>query len=483
MRKILAILGKQLYIVYTDRNLLLIMLATPLALATIFGLVFGGTDGINIRDISVAIVNLDSANNADATFDSGQIFVDILVPEDAQITSVSEATAEATSGSDATPESTPSFAAAIPSDTSGLTCATESSAETNVTGITLFDLTDTVELNDVDEARAGVNNGTYTAAIIIPSDFSEKISYSPTHPQIEPTSIEVYASGASQITGGIVRSIVQSIADQLATGNITIAATIDTLVARAQQDLGFGLAFAGAATNNSFQPNFACAFTPAFNPVQVESQTVTGQRVVFNPLVSFGSGISIFFMLFTAQGAANAMLEEQRSGTLQRMLVTPTSRLQILIGQLGSGFVSSLVQITLLFLALTLIGTLINGRLTLIWGNNIPLIVLVLIAASLSVSGLGTLLAGISRTPDAASTAGSAINIVLGLLGGAFFPVQNIPEIRPFTVVSPVFWGTDAFAKLSQNIPDVGLNVVILVAQGLVMFLIGLWLFNRRLDV
>jgi ABC-type multidrug transport system permease subunit len=479
MSKILAILGKQLYITYTDRNLLLIMLATPMALATIFALVFGGTDGINVRDISVVIVNLDSANNTDATFDSGQIFVDILVPESEQI--VSEATS--TPASEATPESTSNFAVAIPDDTSGLTCASAPTDSNNAVGVTLFDLTDAVQLNDVEAARAGVDNGDYVAAVIIPPDFSEKVAYSPDHPQIEQATIEVYASSGSQITGGIVRSIVQSIADQIATGNITIAATIDTLVSRAQADPLFGFNFARAANQGEFQPNFACAFTPAFNPVQVESQTVTGERVEFNPLVSFGSGISIFFMLFTAQGAANAMLEEQHTGTLQRMLVTPTSRLQILIGQLGAAFVSSLVQIMLLFLALTLIGTLINGELTLVWGNNIPLIILVLISASLSVAGLGTLLASIASTPEAANTAGSAINIVLGLLGGAFFPVQNIPEIRPFTVVSPVFWGTDAFTKLSQNIPDVGLNIVILLAQGLVMFLIGLWLFNRRLDV
>ncbi|MEZ4727149.1 MAG: hypothetical protein R3E79_08465 [Caldilineaceae bacterium] len=61
MAKIWAIAWKELYTTLRDRNLLLIMFATPLALSTIIGLAFGGlgSDSPTIAEIPVAVVNLD----------------------------------------------------------------------------------------------------------------------------------------------------------------------------------------------------------------------------------------------------------------------------------------------------------------------------------------------------------------------------------------------------------------------------------------
>ncbi|MFN8372389.1 MAG: hypothetical protein U0694_05875 [Anaerolineae bacterium] len=62
MRKILVIIYQSLYNTYSDRNLLLIMLAAPLALSTIIGLAFGGAGNgdVSIENIPVVIVNLDT---------------------------------------------------------------------------------------------------------------------------------------------------------------------------------------------------------------------------------------------------------------------------------------------------------------------------------------------------------------------------------------------------------------------------------------
>src|SRR5215468_9739934 len=84
-RKVLNIAWRSLYVTYTDRNLILIMIATPLALATIIGLAFsgfisGGND-VPIHDIPVAIVNLDQTVNANGTqVNDGQILVNLLIP-------------------------------------------------------------------------------------------------------------------------------------------------------------------------------------------------------------------------------------------------------------------------------------------------------------------------------------------------------------------------------------------------------------------
>jgi ABC-type Na+ efflux pump permease subunit len=61
MHTIRTIAWKELYATFTNRNLLLIMLVTPLALSLIIGLAFGGggDSGPTIADVPVVVVNLD----------------------------------------------------------------------------------------------------------------------------------------------------------------------------------------------------------------------------------------------------------------------------------------------------------------------------------------------------------------------------------------------------------------------------------------
>ena len=436
LRKILAMAWKELYTTYTDRNLLLIMIATPLALATIIGLAFsgflsnGGSD-VPIRDIPFALVNLDAGTSGVGGQNNGQIFVDLLVPGAA---------------------------------------ADQPEA--------LLELTDARLMTDPDEARRAVDRGELTAAVIIPEDFSANLSYSPTHTTIEPTTIEIYADAAQPISANIVRSIVSGIGHQIATGNVAVAVTIGALVERAQQDvlLALQLLF-------GFQPDFAPALDPGSNPIRIESQTVQGEAATFNPLVYFGASNAILFMLFTARGSAGSVLEERQDGTLARLMSTPTPRIVILLGKLTGTFVTCVLQLVLLFLFLTLVGSLMSGEPQFIWGRNVGSILLVMVSISLAASGLGTLLTSLVKTPQESDFIGSIIILAMALLSGAFFTVENIPVLRALSRFTLNHWGVDAFTRLSMDQTDIGLNVVVLLVFGVVTFGAGLFLFNRRLEV
>jgi ABC-2 type transport system permease protein len=247
--------------------------------------------------------------------------------------------------------------------------------------------------------------------------------------------------------------------------------------------LRFGFDFLIVTQADAFNPDFNCAFDPGFSVIGLEQQTVRGETTEFDPLVYFGSAQAMFFLLFTAQGGAISILEDRRQGVLQRMIVSPTPRMVILLGKLFGTFISALVQLVILFVAFTVVGSLIGGGLTFIWGTNWLLIAVVVIGASLSVSGLGTLLASLAKTPEQANIFGTTINIAMGAVGGAFFAANQIPALQPVQWFSLVYWGQDAFTTLSTGGTDIWLNVVVMLVQGAVMFLIGLWIFGRRLDV
>jgi ABC-type Na+ efflux pump permease subunit len=414
------------------------MIITPLALSTIIGLAFGGAGGdVTIQDIPVALVNQDEGS---AFVNYGQIFVSAFIPS--------------AEGQAAPANELPECEAASTDGESG-------------PNISLTDLTNAVRFDNPAAARAAVDSGEYAAAVIIPPGFSQNISYIPVlHPELEAAAIEVYANPGRPIQAGIIRSIIEGFTNQIATGAITMAATFENV----------------AVTDpTQIQDAIACAFTPAFNTVKIDQQTITGSPAATGTLailVIVGSSQAMFFALFTAQGAATGIIEERRQGTLQRLIVSPTPRLAIIIGKMLGNIATVVFQLILLAMSLTLVGSILHGGLVFIWGNNVLLILAVILASALAASGVGVLLIGLARTPEQGQTFGSVVNLALAFLGGAFgaqFP-QSLAQF------SMIYWSTDAFRKLSNYQTDIGLNLVVLLVQGVIIFAIGFWLFNRRLD-
>ncbi|MBC8100142.1 MAG: ABC transporter permease, partial [Armatimonadetes bacterium] len=352
MNKIWTITSKDLRETFTSVPLLLLMFAAPLALATIIAVTFGGTvSDTPLRDIPVALVNLD----AGGTPNNGQIIASILT-----------STADSAAGGGCP------------------TTTTDSTASST----TLDDLLDIMILDDVAAARAGVDDDTYAAAVIIPADFSAKLNNIFVNAEVQSTQIEVYGNPQRPISTSIVRSVVSSILTQISTGTIAAAAVLADVPVLQQVAL---------AISPDFQTQVACAASAGVTLITLESQLQGGREPLpFNPLVLFGASQAIFFALFTANGAATSVMEERNNGTLQRLLVSPTPRLTVMLGKMTATFVTVLAQLTLLFVAFTLVGSLLAGELQFIWGQNLPGIVLIMVTTALATTGLGSIIAAIA---------------------------------------------------------------------------------------
>ena len=260
MRKILTIAWKEIYLTFTDRNLLIIMILSPLAVATIVGLALGGSgaNDIPIQDIPVAIVNQDQGNDFGVNY--GDIFVSLLVP----------ATAEELGADDAQPQGGGTLLACDLLEREG---SSQSGSNTlhDLTDSVVFDLAaanaliesgeldppahDTTERNYTElVAKLAVENGTYVAAIIIPPAFTQRIAFVPViHPSIEESGITVYANSGSPISSGVIHSIAGSITQRIAAGNITMAAAFGELQER------YGAEALNAFSPDDFSSAFACA--------------------------------------------------------------------------------------------------------------------------------------------------------------------------------------------------------------------------------
>ena len=475
MNKLLAIAYKEIRTRFTDRNLLLIMLAAPLAISTIIGLAFGGLGRTTspIRDIPVAVINYDQPSVNGTSF--GVMLSGLLT--EGQL-----------------PAGTSSSLAACPQ------APATSSNGSAVGGMTLAELINASAFDEIlvqqlindktieapaapfgsleyikAAARTAVDKGVYAAVVIIPADFSAALaSLADPRQPLTTTSIEVYGNAGQGLSAGIVRSVVDSITAHIISGNIAIGATM-TEIASQQSVL------VTSASNSDVSKLFVCAFSPgndliqlADEPVQVAPTSVAGTI-----LVTFGSAQALFFALFTGQNGILSMYEERRNWTLQRILVSPTPRWAVLGGKLVGVLVSVIFQLVALVLALTIVGSLIEGHFAFIWGTDIVRLGLVILAVAIAVSGLGMLLAGVLKGIEQANIVGSVINIALGVLGGAF----GFQLPRSIAQVSLIYWARDAFDILASGRGGISLNVLVLFAEGAVMFMIGLILFNRRFEV
>ena len=147
----------------------------------------------------------------------------------------------------------------------------------------------------------------------------------------------------------------------------------------------------------------------------------------------YAAGMAVFFVFFTVQFGISSILDERRDGTLARIMLAPIPRGSVLGGKL-------LTSLILGFASMVVLAVATHFLLSATWGN--PLGVALLIAASvLAATGVMALVATFARTPDQAQSWQSMVALVLGMLGGTFFPVAQAGGlIAVLSLATPQAW-------------------------------------------
>ena len=244
MRKILAITSKEIYTVFRDRNLILLMFATPLVLSTIIGLAFGSTGDSEVpdfADIPVAVVNHDEGVDLQETIDLPDQFANLdALPFDLEdfglppnLSAIGQ-NPLLQNGSElnfgdilagillSQPITDTATLGGIEFDVAQFECTLlDPSAEAGAASFaaegSLSDLLDATAVQDAEQARAAVDSGEFAAAVIIPPGFSRRMvpqfafdegGRLYTQPVDESGSVEVYANNGRPISSRILHSIV-----------------------------------------------------------------------------------------------------------------------------------------------------------------------------------------------------------------------------------------------------------------------------------
>jgi ABC-2 type transport system permease protein len=181
-----------------------------------------------------------------------------------------------------------------------------------------------------------------------------------------------------------------------------------------------------------------------------------------------GPSMAVMFLMFTVTAGGRRMLDERQGGTLARLLSTPTTTAQILLGK-GTGiYLNGAAQMAILLAA----STALFG---ISWGS-IPALVVLTAALVLAATGWGVLIAGLARTPAQVMQAGTAISLVFGLAAGNLIPRAQLPEVlRTASLVTPNALGLEGYQSLAGG---GGLEAIAVYAVALVVMAAALFAFT-----
>jgi ABC-2 type transport system permease protein len=184
-------------------------------------------------------------------------------------------------------------------------------------------------------------------------------------------------------------------------------------------------------------------------------------------LAHFSPGMMLQFAIAGLLTAAQILVEERKTRSLQRMLSTTVPRTQILLGH----FLSIFVMIFIELLVLTTFGQLVLG--VRYWVAPLATL-LVSLASALCVAALGLLVGVFARSDEQATIFALLMMFIFSGLGGAWVPLEEVgATFRAVGHLTPIAWAMDGFQSIV--IRGLGVQAVLLPCAALVGYMVLFW--------
>jgi ABC-2 type transport system permease protein len=316
---------------------------------------------------------------------------------------------------------------------------------------------DVVATDSVDEARRLVEEGAdpfgsgegVDGAFVFPAGFSDLVQ------SAQPAGFEVIINDGNGAGANVAVAVARSYASRLDSVRLAVATA---------EHLG--------DTTDRLEAGARAAAVP--QPVDLVDVPAAVKQL--GDTTFYAAGLAIFFLFFTVQFGVNGLLEERNNGTLSRLLVAPITRPTILVGKMLTAFLLGMVSMILLAIATTL---MFGAE----WGNPVGVLILI-VAGVVSAMGIMAVVAGFARTAEQAGTFAGIIGVVLGFLGGTFFPIAQAGGLlATLRFLTPHAWFMQGLGDLAGgNLADIVPSVVALLLFGLVTGSVAMVRFRKGLQ-
>lgn len=263
----------------------------------------------------------------------------------------------------------------------------------------------TVRQVDAQEAKSLVDSGVAGMAVVVPEGFMADL-LAGDGPQVR-----VIEGEGVGLEGAIVTSVVNGVLAQL---------SADTEAVAAGQQAGLGqqelAALKGAAETSG-------------STVTWTQGTAADEQL--SPQAALVAGQAGLFLLFTVGFGVLGLVQERENGTLARLLSMPMRPELIVIAKGLVSFILGLVATGILLTA----GTLLFDKVDF---GPLPVVSLLVVLVVVATAAIMFVIAKVARTAEQAGIAQAIVAIVLGMSGGAFFPVTNTGVVGQLLQLNPV---------------------------------------------
>lgn len=282
---------------------------------------------------------------------------------------------------------------------------------------------DLVALDSHDAARAQVAAGEIDAAWVFPAGFSDAVLGG------REARVEVLVAAGQTLSGEVAQGIVNA-----------FVASID--------EVNLAIATASTVQETAPSPELIASMTQATAAGQPPAIGIEDLEVVagepMSPMSFLAAGMAAFFVFFTVQYGVTGLLEERQLGTMPRLQAAPIPPAAIQLGKVAGAFVLGIISVTVLIVASAL---LLGAQ----WGHPGGVAILV-VAIVLAAMGVMSLVGSFARTAEQAGNYQSIVAVVLGMLGGVFFPIPADSGImRLMTLLSPHGWFMRGMSELAAT--------------------------------
>ncbi len=177
--------------------------------------------------------------------------------------------------------------------------------------------------------------------------------------------------------------------------------------------------------------------------------------------------------------SAATMIREKERGTVEQLLMTPASALEVVAAKIVPLFV-------LLMGMVGLVLTVAQVVFRVPFRGSLLLVLTACASCVLSGIGLGTFISTFARSANQTQLISFFVNPPLAMLSGALTPIEAMPKwVQPWTLLNPIAH----FATIGRNVlvKGVGLDVVFpnllaLAAFATVLVGVSAWRFRRQLS-
>ncbi len=181
------------------------------------------------------------------------------------------------------------------------------------------------------------------------------------------------------------------------------------------------------------------------------------------------------FVFFTAAMSAEAIARERQSHTLERLVSNGTRRESVIVGKFVGTAFRGIAQLGVMWV----VGIVAFG---IDLGASPAAVIIISMLMALASATFGVMLASFATNVQAASALGPLTALVLAPIGGCWWPLFITPQwMQSLAKLTPHGWANGGFNKLmlfGAEFGDVTQEMVALAGFGVVFMAVALWRFR-----